>query len=107
MSAEQPRPTTAADADAEAPSFEQAMAQLEAIIDRVETGEAGLEQSIRDCEAGAKLIARCRKVLDASEKKIAELNFDELAGAAPADTFADTEPDAAWGADEADDGEPA
>ena len=66
------------------PSFEQAMDRLEAILDRVESGEAGLEQSIAECEKGAKLIARCRTILDASEKRIGELNLEALSRAEPA-----------------------
>lgn len=60
-------------------SFERAMDKLEAIIDRVESGDAGLEQSITEVEKGARLIARCRAILDASEKKIEELDLDQLA----------------------------
>ncbi len=60
------------------------MDRLEAILDRVESGEAGLEQSIAECEKGAKLIARCRTILDASEKRIGELNLEALSRAEPA-----------------------
>ncbi|MFW5682277.1 MAG: exodeoxyribonuclease VII small subunit [Phycisphaeraceae bacterium] len=93
------------------PSFEQAMERLEAILDRVESGEAGLEQSIAECEKGAKLIARCRRILDASEKRIGELNLEALtraegeAEALPADEAyggdaAGGEPDEHWEQDE-------
>lgn len=79
------------------------MERLEAILDRVESGEAGLEQSIAECEKGAKLIARCRKILDASEKRIEELNLEELSRAEPAgedSAFDDAGLDAANDADE-------
>jgi len=66
----------------EGESFERSMDRLEAIIERVESGEAGLEASIREVERGAKLIARCRSILEASEKKIAELDLDALAARA-------------------------
>ena len=80
------------------PSFEQAMDRLETILERVESGEAGLEQSIAECEKGARLIARCREILAASETKIAELNLDELAAAPPQAQGADE--DGAYEADE-------
>jgi exodeoxyribonuclease VII small subunit len=57
--------------------YEDAIAQIESIIDRIESGEAGLDETIQQCEAGLKLIGRCRGVLDATEKRIAELTADE------------------------------
>jgi exodeoxyribonuclease VII small subunit len=54
-------------------TFEQALSQLEDLIDRIESGEVGLEQSIADYEKGAKLLQRCRAILDSAEKRIAEL----------------------------------
>lgn len=62
---------------AEAFRYEDAIGQIEAIIDRIESGEAGLDETIEQCESGLKLIARCRGVLDAAEKRIAELTADE------------------------------
>jgi exodeoxyribonuclease VII small subunit len=58
------------------PSFEQAVAQLEQIIDRIESGEVALEQCLGEYEQGMKLIAHCRKVLDTAEQRIAELTAD-------------------------------
>ena len=82
---------TKAKADA-LPSFEQAIEQLEQIIERIERGEIGLEQGLVEYEKGTKLIAHCKKVLDAAEQKIQQLNVDDLgaADAAP-DDDADTE----------------
>ncbi len=57
----------------DAPTFEQALAQLEALIDRIETGESGLEQSLADYEKGTQLLQRCRAILDTTQKRIAEL----------------------------------
>ena len=59
------------------PTFEQALEQLEGIIDRIESGEVGLEQCLTEYEQGMKLISQCRKTLDAAEKRIAELTTDE------------------------------
>ncbi len=56
--------------------FEEAIAQLEGIIEHIESGQAGLEESLTEYEKGMRLIAQCRGVLDAAEKKIAELAVD-------------------------------
>ncbi|MCC6680909.1 MAG: exodeoxyribonuclease VII small subunit [Phycisphaeraceae bacterium] len=57
--------------------FEEAIEQLEALIERIESGEIGLEESLQQYEVGAKLIQRCRTILDSAEKKIAELTEGE------------------------------
>ncbi len=58
------------------PTFEQAIERLEAIIDRVESGEIGLEESLQAYEQGDKLIKQCRQILARVEKRIAELVVD-------------------------------
>ena len=58
-------------------TFEEALERLEAIVERIETGEAGLEESLADYERGVALIARCRKVLDVAEQRLDELSVDE------------------------------
>ncbi len=59
------------------PDFEQAIDQLEQIIDEVESGEVGLEQSLKHYEQGMKLVDRCRTILDQAEQRIAELKPDD------------------------------
>lgn len=59
-----------------APSFEQAVDQLEDLIEQIESGEVGLEDALKRYEDGTKLIQRCRGILDTAEKKIAELTAD-------------------------------
>ena len=58
------------------PDFETAVAQVEALIDRIEQGEIGLEESVAAYEQGVKLIQRCRGILDTAEQKIIELTED-------------------------------
>lgn len=58
------------------PSFEQAIEELESIIDRIESGEVGLEQALTSYERGMKLVGRCRTILDTAEKRIAKLTAD-------------------------------
>jgi exodeoxyribonuclease VII small subunit len=56
--------------DPESMSFEQATEELEAIIDRIEQGEIGLEQSLAERKRGEQLIRRCRAILDAAEQEL-------------------------------------
>lgn len=53
--------------------FEDAIEQLEALIDQIESGEIGLEESLKRYEQGSALIKRCRGILDGAQAKIAEL----------------------------------
>jgi len=55
------------------PTFEQAIEQLEAITERIESGQVGLEESLKQYEQGMKLIGRCRGILDTAEQRIVEL----------------------------------
>lgn len=55
------------------PGFEEAMAQVEALIARIESGEVGLEQALADYEAGVQLLKFCRAVLDRVEQRITDL----------------------------------
>ena len=58
-------------------SYEQAVAELEAIIDRIERGEVGLERSISEYRRGTDLLKRCRAILDAAEQQVQELTAGE------------------------------
>ena len=51
-------------------SFEDSMTELEQIIDELETGELGLEDSIQLYERAFKAVKNCRETLSAAEKKI-------------------------------------
>lgn len=59
--------------DAAALDFEQALAQVEEIIARIESGEVGLERSIAEYERGAALVRRCREILQTAEQKVEDL----------------------------------
>ena len=54
-------------------SYEAAVAELESIIDRIESGEIGLEASVEAYERGCELVKRCRAVLERAEQRIEEL----------------------------------
>jgi len=51
-------------------SFEDALAELEAILSAIEGGEIGLEESLVRYERGTFLIQHCRTVLASAEKQI-------------------------------------
>jgi exodeoxyribonuclease VII small subunit len=59
-----------ADAAADQPSFETALEQLEAIVDRLEQGELELEDALRAFEAGVALTRRCAQQLSDAERRI-------------------------------------
>lgn len=51
-------------------SFEQAIDKLTAIVQKIETGQVPLEESLRQYEQGMLLIAHCRQILQQAEKRI-------------------------------------
>lgn len=52
------------------PSFEQAIGRLEEIVELLERGECGLDQSLKLFEEGAKLAGQCEELLDTAEQKV-------------------------------------
>lgn len=54
-------------------SFEQALRELEAVVARLESGEATLEDSISLYARGAELRAHCETKLKAAEARVAEI----------------------------------
>ncbi len=59
-------------------SFEAAMEELELIMDRIERGEIGLEESLAAYARGEALLKACKAKLDASEQKVEELSAEAL-----------------------------
>jgi exodeoxyribonuclease VII small subunit len=55
-------------------SFEQAVAELESIIEQIERGEIGLEESLKQRKRGDQLIKRCRAILDAAEQELEQVS---------------------------------
>jgi exodeoxyribonuclease VII small subunit len=77
-----PRP----DESAAEPSFEGALAELEAIVHQLEEGDLGLAESLARYEHGVKHLKHCYQLLKAAEQKI------ELLTGVAADGTAITEP---------------
>lgn len=57
-------------------SFEQAMAELEQVVGRLERGDVALDESITLYERGAKLKKRCETKLKEAEEKVAAITLD-------------------------------
>lgn len=55
------------------PTFEERLERLEKLVERLESGEAGLDESLKLYTEGAELVNACRCALGAAEKKIAKL----------------------------------
>ncbi len=69
---------TASNHSNEESRYEDLIEELETIVDRIESGEIGLEESIKGYEDGIGLVNRARKILDRAEQRIVELNADQL-----------------------------
>lgn len=57
-------------------SFEDAMRELEQVVDKLERGDVPLDQSIALYERGALLKKRCEETLKAAEEKVAAITLD-------------------------------
>ncbi len=51
-------------------TFEQAISRLQEIVEKVETGQIGLEDAIAQYEIGCKLVGHCKQILEQAERKI-------------------------------------
>jgi exodeoxyribonuclease VII small subunit len=60
-------------------SYEQAVSRLEEIIDRLDSGQAGLRETLDLCREGRELVGFCADELDAVGEGLKELRLDELA----------------------------
>ena len=56
-------------------SFEQALAELETIVQRLERGQLDLEASIQAYERGTKLREHCEAKLEAARLRVEKLTF--------------------------------
>jgi len=60
-------------------SYEAAVERLEQIIDRLDSGQAGLRETLDLCREGRDLVTYCAAELDAVGEDLKELKLDELA----------------------------
>ena len=55
------------------PSFEQALEELEQIIEQMEQGDISLEESLKSFERGIHLTRTCQQALQEAEQKVQQL----------------------------------
>ncbi len=70
-------------------SFEQAVEELELIIERIEEGRIGLQESLAERRRGDALIKRCRSILDAAEQELQQIKPNGRSEAADVGNSAD------------------
>jgi exodeoxyribonuclease VII small subunit len=74
-----PEPQETKVTDAAPASYEAAVERLEEIIDRLDSGQAGLRETLDLCREGRELVDYCAGELDAVGEGLKELNLDDLA----------------------------
>ena len=72
-----PAGETTAEPGLEGVDFEAALAELEALVGRMEGGELSLEESLAAFERGVKLTRHCQSALKNAELKIKVLTEDD------------------------------
>jgi len=63
--------------DINSPSFEEALTELESLVETLEHGELSLEESLKTFERGVKLTRTCQDALKQAEQKIQILSGKE------------------------------
>ena len=61
------------------PTFEEAMAELEALVRKMEEGKLALEESVQAYTRGTELVRMCRAKLDDAEARVKKLDAEQTA----------------------------
>lgn len=70
----------------EHPDFENALKELESLVEQLESGELNLDQSLERFKRGVELTRHCQDVLDKAQQTVEQLlNPDDESSAAPLD----------------------
>ena len=56
--------------DPQPPEFEQALAELESLVERLERGDLPLEEALRTFERGVELTRHCQSSLKAAQQRV-------------------------------------
>ena len=80
---------TLAKRSTKAPDFETALAELEALVEKMEQGDLSLDESLHQFERGVQLTRSCQQALKDAEQKVQVLL--EKDGQASLEPFADDE----------------
>lgn len=59
-------------------SFESALAQLQEIVTRLESGELNLQEALKLYETGQALARHCSRLLEQAELKVRQLSEDQM-----------------------------
>jgi exodeoxyribonuclease VII small subunit len=66
------------------PDFEQALAELESLVEQLESGELSLDESLQRFKHGIELTRHCQGILDQAQQVVEQLkNPDDESSAAP------------------------
>lgn len=71
--------------------FEEAMAELEKLVERLERGNLGLDEALAEYEKGVRLIRHCRNLLKHAEQRIELLTGVDQEGNPVTEPFAEEE----------------
>lgn len=55
------------------PDFEKALSELESLVEKLESGESTLDQSLADFKRGVELTRQCQAVLDQARQSVEQL----------------------------------
>jgi exodeoxyribonuclease VII small subunit len=70
-----------------APDLEKSLAELEKIVERLETGDLSLDDSLKQFERGVALTRQCQAALRSAEQKVEILLKKSGAAASPEEGF--------------------
>jgi exodeoxyribonuclease VII small subunit len=65
-----PKPEAPDSSPATPPAFEQSLAQLEALVTQLESGDLPLDQALASFERGVRLTRECQGALSAAQQKV-------------------------------------
>lgn len=74
--AEKKKTSAAKSKDEKQPAFEDALKELQSLVNAMEKGDISLEQSLQAFERGVELTRFCQSALFQAEQKIQQLNAD-------------------------------
>jgi len=61
------------------PGFEQALAELEGLVAKLESGDLSLDQSLTHFKRGVELTRHCQSILEEAQQTVEILNHDSSA----------------------------
>jgi exodeoxyribonuclease VII small subunit len=73
--------------DSSMPSFEEALAELEAIVNKLESGDISLDDAIAAYARGTELKQQCQKRLEEAQLKVEKIKLSETGGVVAAEPF--------------------